>query len=79
MSPHDTPTEPKIQLRNVETIVFIENLWERLLSDIDKVYALEDRTENVSLLVALSQVQRALYETCQTLNRASAIARRDGK
>lgn len=76
---HDTPTEPRIAVRDVETVVQIENLWAHVLGDIEKVHALEDGTPNVSLKAALAQAGDALYAVAAHLNRASAIARRDGR
>ena len=73
---HETPTEPKILFAGNLSRV-IENVWNRVLLDIEKAHAIEEISENVSLRVAMCQVQNALYNASEALNRASAIARRE--
>jgi hypothetical protein len=80
----DRPTPLSMpQARNVEDLVTLENLWERVLADIQALHAIEDRERhrvgpNVSLLVAYRSVEDALFNLSACLGRVSVIARRDG-
>jgi hypothetical protein len=80
---HPTPLAMP-QARNVEDLVSLENLWERVLTDIQMLHGIEDRERhqvgpNVSLLVAYRGVEDALFNLSAHLGRVSAIARRDGR
>jgi hypothetical protein len=78
VSGHETPLA-MLAAPNLEMVVEVENMWGEILSRIESVQAMQDRTENVSLRAALASAETALYEVSVALSRASLIARRDGR